>query len=138
MRNLQDTLDELKSDFTKTVKCFDNIKGIKHEDYVELYNKYLYHLKDTSAKICELMGYHIHDRYSGTYYITDLRCGTNVRSSSGLRMPSYWRQDKESQYKLVNYQCSYHVSIYFILELLELEMPREIQDKIDYAEKNEK
>jgi hypothetical protein len=137
MRKLRD----LKCKIESAVRSFDAINGIRYEDYVPLYEKYLHELKVDCLKLADMLGYDINDNMTYNYYvIEDRRIGLspNVRvdvKKEWKQLPSFHKNSWDKHPKLVNYISNDGIAIFFILELLELELPKEIQSKIDQYEK---
>ena len=64
---------ELESKIASTAKALDSIKGIKYEDYKELYNKYCYSLQEDCMKLTNLWGYSVDSQSMHSYRVLDNR-----------------------------------------------------------------
>ena len=123
-------INDLISAITSTAKALDSIKGIKLEDYQELYNKYCYSLQADCMKLANLWGYSVDSPSVRTYHVTDNRTNKMVMSSSGKRFPLF-HTNTGQPCKLVNYIPNERVVIFFVFEQLEMELPNEVTSKFE-------
>jgi len=110
------TLSQMKSEIIGINKAFDGVDNLLTEDMKVMYNTYLNRLHVKCYEVLTFLGYDLYDMRYGSYSVYDRRTGNMVKFDAPKVTISVSPEGNWTQYATSN-----KVSIYFILDMFDIE-----------------